>query len=193
MSMVKLAVVKRPIAVRGAAMFCPSCGAGNADGSAFCAKCGNSLTAPVAQSLDATKPNPEPALASRESTPHGSGDAKSAKADVKASKAKAKALRPWYKKKRFWLLGIVAVIIIVSVSNSGKSGTRGSNATPTTPADSSKAALTSYFKQVNSDLNSLRRRYRDHADLTWVRAQIHRDLDRLREPLHRGQAGRGSL
>ena len=132
-------------------------------------------------------------MASRESAPHGSGDAKSAKADVKASKAKAKALRPWYKKKRFWLLGIVAVIIIVSVSNSGKSGTRGSNATPTTPAASSKAALTSYFKQVNSDLNSLRRRYRDHADRIWARAQIHRDLDRLRESLHRGQAGRWSL
>jgi hypothetical protein len=48
---------------------------------------------------------------------------KEAKAELKAAKAKAKALRPWYKKKRFWLLGVIAVIVIISVSSQDSSTT----------------------------------------------------------------------
>jgi len=36
-----------------------------------------------------------------------------AKAEAKAAKAKAKALRPWFKKKRFWALGAVGLLIAV--------------------------------------------------------------------------------
>lgn len=48
----------------------------------------------------------------------GSGNPK---ADAKAAKAYAKASRPFYAKKRFWLLGVVALIVIVAVASSGGS------------------------------------------------------------------------
>lgn len=48
-----------------------------------------------------------------------------AQADAKAAKARAKALRPWYRKKRTWLLGVVLVIVIAIVATSG-----GSHSTP---------------------------------------------------------------
>lgn len=45
---------------------------------------------------------------------------KEAKAAAKAEKARAKALRPWFKKKRFIGLGIIALIVVISIaSNSG--------------------------------------------------------------------------
>lgn len=44
---------------------------------------------------------------------------KDAKARAKAEKAYAKATRPWFKKKRFWALGLIAIIIIISVANGG--------------------------------------------------------------------------
>lgn len=75
----------------------------------------------------------------------------------KQLKALAKAARPWYAKKRFWLLGIIAVFIIAGIaSSSGKSGTTGKRlpagsdqfptattapaATPTTAAPVAKAS-----------------------------------------------------
>lgn len=42
-----------------------------------------------------------------------------AKAQAKAEKAYAKATRPWYKKKRFWALGLIVLIIIISALTSG--------------------------------------------------------------------------
>lgn len=44
---------------------------------------------------------------------------KEAKARAKAEKAYAKASRPWYMKKRFWALGIIALIIIIAVATNG--------------------------------------------------------------------------
>lgn len=44
---------------------------------------------------------------------------KDAKARAKAEKAYAKATRPWFKKKRFWLLGLIALLIIVALATSG--------------------------------------------------------------------------
>lgn len=44
---------------------------------------------------------------------------KDAKARAKAEKAYAKASRPWYMKKRFWALGLIALIIIIAVATSG--------------------------------------------------------------------------
>lgn len=49
----------------------------------------------------------------------------SPQAQAKAAKAYRKASRPWFKKKRFWLLGLIAVIIIFAVATSG-----GDDATP---------------------------------------------------------------
>ena len=54
---------------------------------------------------------------------------KEAYAEAKAAKAKAMALRPWYMKKRFWVLAIVATFMIASVASRN-----GSNA-PTTPSN----------------------------------------------------------
>lgn len=48
---------------------------------------------------------------------------KEAKAAAKAAKAYAKATRPWYRKKRFWLLGIVVLIIVISIASGGGSKT----------------------------------------------------------------------
>ena len=45
---------------------------------------------------------------------------KEAKAAVKAAKAYAKATRPWFKKKRFILLGLIVIIVIISaLANKG--------------------------------------------------------------------------
>lgn len=67
-----------------------------------------------------------------------SEDAKSAKADAKAAKAKAKALRPWFKKKRFWALGLIVVVIIYSAVG----GSSSSNSS-TESGDSSDSNATS--------------------------------------------------
>lgn len=55
-----------------------------------------------------------------------------AKAQQKANKAYVKATRPWYKKKRFWLLGLLALLILISLlSNMG-----GDKPTPGTSSSS---------------------------------------------------------
>lgn len=75
----------------------------------------------------ATTPAP-PAPPAAEALPM---NAKSAKASAKAAQAHAKALRPWYKKKRFIGLGLVAilVIIIIAASSGSKSSTNGTSPT----------------------------------------------------------------
>jgi hypothetical protein len=50
-----------------------------------------------------------------------SDDAKRAKAAAKAAKAEAKALRPFYKKKRWWTIGVIAIIAIISATSGGGS------------------------------------------------------------------------
>lgn len=48
-------------------------------------------------------------------------DHKAAKADAKAAKARARAMRPWYRKKRFWLLGMIVLVVIIAVAASAGS------------------------------------------------------------------------
>ena len=48
-------------------------------------------------------------------------EAKEANAVAKAEKARAKALRPWFKKKRYWLLGLVVLAFIGSLLSDGDS------------------------------------------------------------------------
>ena len=50
-----------------------------------------------------------------------SDEPKQAKATAKAAKAEAKALRPWYKKKRWWLVGVIVIGIAASAAGSGSS------------------------------------------------------------------------
>lgn len=53
------------------------------------------------------------------SDPQSPQSPRNPKADAKADKAYAKASRPWFKKKRYWLLAIVLLIVIVTATNSG--------------------------------------------------------------------------
>ncbi|MGD9798261.1 MAG: hypothetical protein AB7H43_15285 [Acidimicrobiia bacterium] len=46
-------------------------------------------------------------------------DAAEARAEAAAAKARAKAMRPWYRKKRWWAVGIIAVLIGISAASSG--------------------------------------------------------------------------
>lgn len=79
------------------------------------------------------------------------GDARTAKADVKAAKARAKALRPWYRKKRTWLGGIIVLIIVTGIaSNSGTKspGTTNAVSNQAAPTTSTNAANTYAIGQV---------------------------------------------
>ena len=55
-------------------------------------------------------------------------DAKRAKAAAKAAQAEAKALRPFYKKKRWWAIGAIAIIAIASATSGGGSTPSNSDA-----------------------------------------------------------------
>jgi hypothetical protein len=50
-----------------------------------------------------------------------STDLKEARAEAKAAKAHAKALRPWYRKKRYWALAILALVIGVAAAGGSNS------------------------------------------------------------------------
>lgn len=63
------------------------------------------------------------------------------KADRKAAKAYAKATRPWYQKKRFWLLAVVAVFVVAAVAGIG--GEPAPDAPPTPGATTSAQQETS--------------------------------------------------
>ena len=54
-------------------------------------------------------------------------DHKEAQAEAKAAKAKAKALRPWFKKKRFVVLGAVGLIVVIGIATSGGDSNTASN------------------------------------------------------------------
>ncbi len=54
-------------------------------------------------------------------------DARAAKAEAKAAKARAKALRPWYKKKRLWVLAAIVVLVIISIASAGNKTTTASS------------------------------------------------------------------
>ena len=71
---------------------------------------GNDMTA--FPSGDIPAPPPPPSQLRPPVTPQ------EARAQAKAAKAHAKAMRPWYRKKRWWILGLVAVIIVASVAGS---------------------------------------------------------------------------
>lgn len=61
--------------------------------------------------MTAVNPVPPPSPIRPPATPQ------EARAQAKAAKAHAKALRPWYRKKRWWALGLIAVIVAISVAS----------------------------------------------------------------------------
>lgn len=62
---------------------------------------------------------------------------KDAMAEAKAAMAKAKALRPWFKKKRFWLLGFIVLTFLGSVLSGGSSSSNTSSSSANTAAANS--------------------------------------------------------
>src|SRR5664280_2532615 len=69
-------------------------------------------------------------------------DAKSARVAAKVAQAQAKALRPWYKKKRFIGLGLIAIIVIIVIAaNSGSKSNNTNNSTATTAGGSTATAV----------------------------------------------------
>jgi hypothetical protein len=72
---------------------------------------------------------------------------KEAKAQAKAAKAAAKALRPWFKKKRFWLLGVIVIAVVATATQGGSDTT-----TTTTPgADQSSSGAESSGATATED------------------------------------------
>jgi hypothetical protein len=62
--------------------------------------------------------------------PPGPAQPRNPKAEARAARAYAKASRPWYKKKRWWLAGAVALIIVISIASASGSGGGSDNKTP---------------------------------------------------------------
>ena len=66
---------------------------------------------------------------------------KEAKMDAAAAKARAKAARPWFKKKRVIIPGILVLLAVVSAVSDGDSGgTASTSPSTTTPAPSAPAS-----------------------------------------------------
>ena len=75
---------------------------------------GVTSTAPTQAAFAAPAPTPV-------APPPSFGSPRDARAQAKAAKAYAKAQRPFYRKKRWWVLGAIVVIIIAAIaSSSGK-------------------------------------------------------------------------
>jgi hypothetical protein len=123
-------------------MFCPNCGAQNDAESAFCSKCGTALLPHTIETKGAAEPTSAVARVATARAPQPSPSAKDAKADAKAAEARAKALRPWYKRKRYYLLAVVLVIIIASIAGSHKPANPGGSSTPTTSPSGGSAPTT---------------------------------------------------
>ena len=66
-------------------------------------------------------------------------DAKTAKAAAKVAQAQAKALRPWYKKKRFIGLGLIAIIVIIVIA--ANSGSKSNNTNLSTAGGSTATTV----------------------------------------------------
>ncbi len=79
--------------------------------------------------------------------------------DYKTAKAIAKAKRPFYKKKRYWLLAFVAVVIIAMLAGAAGGG---SDATATDDNDSSSSATAKASKPVAVTAADLIKQFEDN-------------------------------
>lgn len=85
-------------------------------------------------------------------------NAQDARAEAAAAKARAKALRPWYRKKRYWLLSVLAlvIVIIIAVAVSAGKAINQLNDTPETVSYSvtgTGKAIVSYDVQHGDSLS----------------------------------------
>lgn len=79
------------------------------------------------------------------------GTAKDAKAQAAADKAYNKASRPWFKKKRFWLIGVIALVVIIQTSGGGSSDS-GDSSSETSQETTATPAIEVTAEQLLSEL-----------------------------------------
>jgi|DEB19_MinimDraft_3_1074340.scaffolds.fasta_scaffold125074_1 hypothetical protein len=77
---------------------------------------------------------------------------KDAKARAKAEKAYNKASRPWFKKKRFWLLGIIVVAAIASSSGGGGGSSSSESSNNSSESQAEVPAVEVTAEQLLSEL-----------------------------------------
>lgn len=77
---------------------------------------------------------------------------KETKAELKAAKAKEKAMRPWYKKKRFILLGIIGLLVVINVARGG-SGDSDITSTSSTSSESTSGSEAAEAEEDSSSLS----------------------------------------
>jgi hypothetical protein len=81
--------------------------------------------------------------------------AKDAKAKAKADKAYNKAVRPIYKKKRFWALGVIVIAIAAQAAGGGGSGSSDTKSeTASNEVAASEPAMQVTAKQLIDDLEA---------------------------------------
>ena len=78
---------------------------------------------------------------------------KDAKAQAKADKAYKKASRPWFKKKRFWMIGVIAVFAIAN-SVGGGGGSDSSSSQETSEVQVEEPAIEVTAEQLLSELEA---------------------------------------
>lgn len=79
---------------------------------------------------------------------------KEAKARAKAEKAFQKASRPWFKKKRFWALGVIAIIAVASTMGGGSGSSDTSSNQGNTQNETEVAPVAVTAEQLLSELEA---------------------------------------
>jgi hypothetical protein len=89
------------------------------------------------------------------------------KAQAKADKAFKKASRPWFKKKRFWALGILGLLVISSAvgggntSSNSNSETSASSSENSAPEPALKVSAKTLLDTLESNALSAKTQYKD--------------------------------
>jgi hypothetical protein len=89
------------------------------------------------------------------------------KAQAKADKAYKKASRPWFKKKRFWALGIIGLLVISSVAGGGETssdsetGSSASSSENVAPEPALKVSARTLLDALESNALSAKTQYKD--------------------------------
>lgn len=76
------------------------------------------------------------------------------KAQAKADKAYAKASRPWFKKKRFWILGIILISVIATQMGGGGSSSSESASNSSANVEVQEPAIKVTADQLLTELES---------------------------------------
>lgn len=79
---------------------------------------------------------------------------KEAKARAKAEKAFQKASRPWFKKKRFWALGVIAIFAVASAMGGGSGSSDTSSNQSNTQNETEVAPVAVTAEQLLSELEA---------------------------------------